>query len=253
MTGRLMWRFAFFAIIYVIVAMFFPVFSAFAKDGPTENDVKQAITKKCIDYYKESWMEKSTDLQIEISDIKFAPKNKKTGILIPAKYDKGMIVWPVKAHVKIIIDRGQHGIDIKEQGINEYFDFFKNDFGQWTYRMSDGWAGTITQKNGPTENDVNQIISNNFAQIYKENWMEKPTDLRIEVSNIKVFKKVTKTGILTTSIYDKGITVWPTKASVKIIIDRGVNGIQIKERGINEVFYFFQDDFGDWRFRTAQM
>ncbi len=75
-------------------------------------------------------------IKVEFSELKIAPRTKRMGIQSSSKYDPGTFVYPVKVKVKISVDRGQNGIDVKERGVSKYdnFFFYKDDFVAWTFK-----------------------------------------------------------------------------------------------------------------------
>ena len=106
------------------------------KGAPTQDDVEKAITDTFKENYKEPWMKSTDVIKVEFSELKIAPKTKRMGIQSSSKYDPGTFVYPVKVKVKISVDRGSNGIDVKERGVSKYdnFFFYKDDFGAWTFK-----------------------------------------------------------------------------------------------------------------------
>ena len=106
------------------------------KGAPTQDDVEKAITDTFKENYKEPWMKSTDVIKVEFSELKIAPKTKRMGIQSSSKYDPGTFVYPVKVKVKISVDRGQNGIDVKERGVSKYdsFFFYKDSFGAWTFK-----------------------------------------------------------------------------------------------------------------------
>jgi hypothetical protein len=106
------------------------------KGAPTQDDVEKAITDTFKENYKEPWMTSTDVIKVEFSELKIAPRTKRMGIQSSSKYDPGTFVYPVRVKVKVSVDRGRNGIDVKERGVSKYdsFFFYKDDFGVWTFK-----------------------------------------------------------------------------------------------------------------------
>lgn len=108
---------------------------------------------------------------------------------------------------------------------------------------------TETTGDGPTKEEVTNLVRSMFTATYQETWM-KDDEFSIEFTDYQTAPKTQKN--LFGGHFDQPIDVWPIRMNVNIKWQKGED-VRAWKRGtqINESFSFYRDEFGGWNYRTS--
>ena len=103
----------------------------------------------------------------------------------------------------------------------------------------------------PTEAEVKQSIQKAFTETYVDPKVWKITRITCEFGPVRFGQQVQKQ----VQWGKSAEPVWPVKVEVKVTKYRGDQAYQTITRGdkSDDVFLFYKDAFGDWKFKTGSL